>query len=233
MIDKPKLSVKITALNLVDGETELRSKTYDKTNGLMSLTVSGVSNDAPHYGIISRAGTVEIVDKPEIIENEDGSISVEYWLEKQSNDNVLPDVSIDIFINDSLQYSFTSDNEISYTIQDRKVTIELSDEINSLQDKTLGSDLVYENTNALTIFSDIASITGLPIIIDKNTSDYIKNIFIPSSLLKSLTGEWNIVSPQIIIKDDTLWNIINQFAYGINAVFYKLGNSYYLKRMKE
>ena len=60
MIDRPKLSVKITALNLVEGETELRSKTYDKSNGLMSLSVSGVSNDAPYYGIISRAAVLKL-----------------------------------------------------------------------------------------------------------------------------------------------------------------------------
>lgn len=233
MIDKPKLSVKITALNLVEGETELRSKTYDKSNGLMSLSVSGVSNDTPYYGIISRAGTIKIVDKPNIIQNDDGSSTIEYWLEKQSNDNVLPDVSIDIFINDSLQYSFTSDNEISYTIQDRNVTIELSDEINSLQDKKMGFNLIYKDVNALTIFSDIISIFKLNVVIDNETKKIMENIFLPTNMLENPTGEWNIITPQLIIQDDTQWNIINQFVYAINAIFYKFGDSYYLKRMRE
>lgn len=237
MIDKPKLSVKITALNLVEGETELRSKTYDKTNGLMSLTVSGVSNDAPHYGIISRAGTVEIVDKPEIIDNEDGSTNVEYWLEKQSNDNVLPDVIIDIFINGSLQYSFTSENEISYTIQDRRVTIELTDEVEALQDRNLETDLIYENVNALTIWNDLVSIMQLPVIIDKNTTEYLQNVILPTNILltndiQHLSG-YNRVNAKVLISADTYWNIIQQFTYGINAIFYKLGETYYLKRMRE
>lgn len=237
MIDKPKLSVRITALNLVEGETELRSKTYDKTNGLMSLTVSGVSNDAPHYGIISRAGTVEIVDKPEIIENEDGSSSVEYWLEKQSNDNVLPDVAIDIFINGSLQYSFASENEITYTIQDRRVTIELSDEIQTLQDKSLGTNLIYENVNALTIWNDLVSIMQLPVIVDKDTTEFMQNIILPTQVFltnnETPATSTPVVNAKILINDDTYWNIIQQFAYGINAIFYKLGETYYLKRMRE
>lgn len=234
MIDKPKLSVRITALNLVEGETELRSKTYDKSNGLMSLSVSGVSNDAPYYGIISRAGSIEIVDKPDIIENDDGSTSVEYWLQKQSDDNVLPDVSIDIFINGSLQYSFTSNNEISYTIQDRKVTIELSDEINFLQDKEIGYDSVYENINALSILSDLTSMIGISVIVDDDTTEYLKKIVIPTNIILDQDfSTFDPISPRLIIQNDTCWNIMQQFAYAVRAIFYKLGDSYHLTRMRE
>lgn len=232
MIDRPKLSVKITALNLVEGETALRSKTYDKSNGLMSLSVSGVSNDAPYYGIISRAGSIEIVDKPDIIENDDGSTTVEYWLQKQSDDNILPDVNIDIFINNSLQYSFTSDNEISYTIQDRKVTIELSDEINSLQDREIGYDSVYENINALSILSDLTSMMGITVIVDDDTTEYLKKIVIPTNILLT-DNTFNPINPRLIIQNDTCWNIIQQFAYAVRAIFYKLGDSYHLTRMRE
>lgn len=232
MIDRPKLSVKITALNLVEGETELRSKTYDKSNGLMSLSVSGVSNDAPYYGIISRAGSIEIVDKPDIIENDDGSTTVEYWLQKQSDDNILPDVNIDIFINNSLQYSFTSDNEISYTIQDRKVTIELSDEINSLQDREIGYDSVYENTNSLSILSDLTSIIGISVIADDDTTEYLKKVVIPTNILLT-DNTFDPINPRLVIQNDTCWNIIQQFAYAVRAIFYKLGDSYHLTRMRE
>ena len=232
MIDRPKLSVKITALNLVEGETELRSKTYDKSNGLMALSVSGVSNDAPYYGIISRAGSIEIVDKPDIIENDDGSTTVEYWLQKQSDDNVLPDVNIDIFINNSLQYSFTSDNEISYTIQDRKVTIELSDEINSLQDSEMGTDFVYANVNALSILSDLTSIIGISVIIDDDTVEYLKKIVVPTNILLT-DNTFNPINPRLIIQNNTYWEIIQQFAYAVRAIFYKLGDSYHLTRMRE
>lgn len=232
MIDRPKLSVKITALNLVEGETELRSKTYDKSNGLISLSVSGVSNDAPYYGIISRAGSIEIVDKPDIIENDDGSTTVEYWLQKQSDDNILPDVNIDIFINNSLQYSFTSDNEISYTIQDRKVTIELSDEINSLQDREIGYDSVYENINALSILSDLTSIIGISVIADDDTTEYLKKVVIPTNILLT-DNTFDPINPRLVIQNDTCWNIIQQFAYAVRAIFYKLGDSYHLTRMRE
>lgn len=232
MIDRPKLSVKITALNLVEGETELRSKTYDKSNGLMSLSVSGVSNDAPYYGIISRAGSIEIVDKPDIIENDDGSTSVEYWLQKQSDDNVFPDVNIDIFINGSLQYSFTSDNEISYTIQDRKVTIELSDEMNSLQDREIGYDSVYENINALSILSDLTSMMGITVIVDDDTTEYLKKIVVPTNILLT-DNTFNPINPRLIIQNDTYWEIMQQFAYAVRAIFYKLGDSYHLTRMRE
>lgn len=238
-MDKPKVSVVITALNLVDGETELRSKTYDKTNGLISLSVDGISNDAPYYGVISRAGTVIIRDKPEIIEDSEGNTSIGYWLQKQSDDNVLPDVSIGIYIDNCLQYSFESKNEISYTIQDRQVTINLSDSIEQFQDKNIGTDQVYSNTNAVAILNNIASIVGFPIRSDKNTTNYLNKIILPTNILltnnqyPNPTVFYPTTPITIISSDTTYWDVFQQFAYAVRAIFFKLGTNYYFKRMKE
>ncbi len=198
-MDKPQLSVIITS---IDNPTI--TKEFNKANGLLSLDISGTSNTSPYYGIISRSGTLTIIDK-------------EGWLKEQSDNNVLPDVTISIYLNNSLQYSFKSDSDISYAIQDRKVSINLSDEIVSLQNMKTYNDIVFLDTNGLTAFSQIMTNTGLKVVMDSKTREYLNKIIIP----------------EMIIKADTYWNIIQQFVYGIRGIFYKFGNNYYINKMEE
>lgn len=204
MIDKPKLSVKITALNLVEGETELRSKTYDKTNGLLSLTVSGVNDDTPYYGIISRAGTIEIIDK-------------EGWLKQQSDDNILPDISIGVYLDGVLLYNFVADSEISYRKLDKRVTINLIDRIQLLQNQNMGYGLIYNYTTWYLMFIDICSRVGISCLINNDTKQYLQELQIVETY----------------INDDTYWNILQQFVYGCRCVLYASNEIYVLKRVDE
>lgn len=198
-MDRPKMTVIVTS-----AKDKTIFKEFNKANGLLSLDVSGLSNTVPYYGIISRSGTLTIIDK-------------EGWLKEQSDNNILPDVTIDIFLNGVLQYSFSSNNDISYTKQDKKVTINLSDEITALQEKSIYSDMVFSDTDGLSLFSQVMNALGLKVVMDTNTRQYLSKIVIP----------------EIVIKKDTYWNIIQSLSYGVRGIFYKFGNNYYIKRMEE
>lgn len=203
-MNKPKLSVTITALNLVGEETEFRTHTYTKANGLKNITIDGVSNDLPYYGIISRGGNVNIID-------------IDGWLKVQSDDNVFPDVSIDICMDDTLLYSFISDSEITYMRQTNMVTINLVDKIESLQNKNIEYNMIYTNNNAYNVFIDICSIIGITCVINENTKEYTQNIRIR----------------KMFIEKGKAWDIIQEYAYGLRCIFYRQGSNYYLKRVEE
>ena len=204
-MNKPKLSVKITSIS-----DPTITKTYTKANGLRNLSIDGVSNTLPYYGIISRAGSVELIDMPDK-ENQNG------WLKTQSDNNILPDVSIEVILNEIILFSFNSENDITYTIQDKKVTIELSDTIDSLQQKRYDNNLIISNTDGLVAFMEICSFLDISVKMDDYTKNYLKSIYIK---------EMPVVA-------DSHWNIIEQFVYGVRAIFFKIGNSYYIKKMKE
>lgn len=196
---KPKVSVVITS---IDNPTI--TKTYNKANGLKSLRIDGVANTTPHYGITPMAGSVELIDK-------DG------WLKTQSDNNVLPDVSINIYIDDVLQYSFISENEIQYKKLDRAVTINLIDQIQLLQNKKRGFGSVYTDTTAQVVFANLCSQMDISCIIDEDTLSYLKNIKIG----------------KMYIEDMTYWDVLQQFVYACRCVFYKKGGNYWLKKLEE
>lgn len=198
-MNKARNSVVITSIN-----DSTISKEFNKANGLLSLDVSGLENASPHYGIISRSGTLVIIDK-------------EGWLKEQSDNNILPDINIDVYLNGALLYSFSSNNDITYTKQDKKVTINLSDEVVLLQNNSTNSDIVFLNTDGLTVVSQTMSSLGLKVVIDSKTRDSLSKIIIQ----------------ELAIKKDTYWNIIQQLTYGCRSIFYKLGNNYYIKQMEE
>lgn len=199
MVNKPKLSITITSLS-----DETITKTYTKANGLLSLTINGVSNDLPYYGIIARTGTIKIVD-------------MEGWLKEQSDNNVLPEVRIEIKLNGLVLFVFNADNNISYSKLDKMVTINLIDTIQSLQDVALGTDLQYSSTTAYRVFFDMCSILGIQAIVNINTENYLKKIEID----------------KMLIKKDTLWNVLESFTFATRCLFYKEGYSYILRRTEE
>lgn len=198
-MDKPKLSVKITSI-----EKPNITKIYTKANGLKSLTIDGVSNTSPYYGIISRGGSVTLID-------------VDGWLKEQSDNNILPDVTVDVYINNCLQYSFSSDNDVGYLRQNNNVTINLADSINLLQNSSVENESLYSDTNAIVVFSDIMNKCGVDAVLDAETNNYLQSLSVS----------------QMVIPAGTYWDIIEQFARGVRAIFYKLGAKYFLKRMKE
>lgn len=198
-MNKPKLSVTITSL-----DDNTITKTFSKANGLKSLTINGVSNELPYYGIISRTGTIEIIDD-------------EDWFKEQSDANVLPDVGIEINVDGVMLYEFVSDNNISYSKLDKKVTINLIDTIQSLQDKRINANLQYTNTHAYDVFIDMCSILDINIIVNASTTKYLQLIIID----------------KMVIEKDSMWNILNQFAYATRCLLYKEGKSYILRRVEE
>lgn len=183
---------------------ETITKTYTKANGLLSVEINGTDNELPFYGIIARTGTIKIIDS-------------EGWLKEQSSNNILPEARIEIKLNNLLLFAFNADNNISYSKLDKVVTINLIDTIQSLQDVKIEADLQYTSTSAYRVFFDMCSILGIQAIVNINTENYLKNIVID----------------KMLVKKDTLWNVLNQFTYATRCLFYKEGYSYILRRTEE
>ena len=96
----------------------------------------------------------------------------------------------------------------------------------------MGTDFIYANVNALSILSDLTSIIGISVIVDDDTTEYLKKIVVPTNILLT-DNTFNPINPRLIIQNNTYWEIIQQFAYAVRAIFYKLGDSYHLTRMRE
>lgn len=196
---KPKLSVVITSLN-----SPTIKKEYNKANGLKNITIDGVSNTVPHYGIIPMAGSVQLIDKDD-------------WIKTQSDNNILPDVSVDIYVDDVLQYSFISENEIEYKKLDKTVTINLIDQIELLQDQKRGFGSIYTDTNAYIVFSNLCFQMGISCIVDEDTTTLLKDIKIG----------------KMYVGDTTYWDILQQFVYACRCIFYRKGGNYWLRKLEE
>lgn len=199
MTEPPKISIKITSNN----DSSIY-KVYNKSNGLKSVTIDGINRSLPNYGIISMSGSLNIIDS-------DG------WLKVQSDNNILPDVTIDIYLDDILQYTFMAENEFTYTKQDKFVTINLVDKIESLQNKKTEYGMIFDNTNGYVMFVNLCSQFGLSCIMDDDTKEFLGNLIIGKTYIKS----------------DTFWNILQEFVYGCRCIFYRKGGNYYIKRMEE
>nr|DAE27599.1 MAG TPA: hypothetical protein [virus sp. cti5L29] len=199
MAQESKIAVTITSI-----DNPAITKTFNKANGLTSLSTSGLKNNPPSYDIVSKSGSVEIIDK-------DG------WLREQSDNNIFPNVTIDIYIDEILHFSFLSDSEISYSRLDKKVHINLIDSINSLQNTKIEHNIVYTNTNAYEIFLNICSITKSRILVDVGTKVNLMAIQVPKT----------------VVQKDTIWNVLKQFISGTRTFLDKHGEYYYLKRIEE
>ena len=90
-MNKPKLSVKITSM-----ADPTITRTFNKATGLKKVSIDGGNNSIPYYGIVSRAGQVELIDMP--YKDEEGEY-LDGWIKVQSDRNIFPDVSVDIYIN--------------------------------------------------------------------------------------------------------------------------------------
>ena len=198
-MDKPRLSVTITSL-----EDESITKTYSKVNGLKSLNISGVSNELPYYGIISRSGAIEIIDD-------------EGWLKEQSDNNVLPEVKIIVSIDDVPRYEFVADSNIKFLMLDKKVSINLIDSIESLQDRSIAGDWQYKDTTALGILNDMSLFLGIEFSMNTETLNYLNAIKIG----------------RVLVKKNKIWNILTEFLYGAQCVLYKEFGIYTIRRVRE
>lgn len=199
MTEPPKISVKIISNN-----NNSIYKIYNKSNGLKGVTIEGVNRSLPSYGIISMSGSLNIIDS-------DG------WLKTQSDNDILPDVTIDIYLDNVLQYTFIAENEFTYTRQDRFVTINLVDKVQALQNKKTSYGMIFDNTNGYVMFITLCSQLGISCVMDDSTKDFLTNLVIGKTYIES----------------DTFWNILQEFVYGCRCIFYRKGGSYYIKKMEE
>nr|DAK86199.1 MAG TPA: hypothetical protein [Caudoviricetes sp.] len=204
-MNKSTVSVLVTAINQPN-----ISKEFNKANGLVSIDINGVSNSLPYYGIISKSGTLELIDQPDL-EYPNG------WFRTLSDDNILPDVKIDIRLNGVILYSFVSQNDISIIEQDKKVRINLLDSISALQDMKLTNSIYYTNTNAYSVFIDVLSLYNISVSIDMDTKEELQRIILP----------------KVIVSSDSIWDFIENFCNGCRAIFLKRGDLYYLKILGE
>ena len=196
---KPKMSVRISSIlnpNI--------SKTFTKANGLRNVTVEGVKNQLPFYGIISRSGSVDIID-------------AEGWIKEQSESNVLPDISIDVFIDDMPYYTFVSSSDISYLKQTKEVKINLIDVIDSLQDKKIDYNMIFTNESVYSVFIQICSNVGIECFIDSDTANYLADIKVDT----------------LFIEKGRAWDILQELVYGSQCIMYGKANAYVLKKVVE
>ena len=198
-MNKPKLSIKISSI-----EDPTIFKIFTKSNGLKNVAIDGISGESPYYGIISKSGTVEIVDS-------DG------WIKQQSDNNILPEIKIDLYVDKILHLSFISDNDIVYDKLTKKVTINLVDRITSLQNVKTKYGVLFENTTAYTIFLNICQQIGISCIMNEDTKEFLLNL----------------KTKRLYVDINTGWNILQQFAYGSRCILYKKADVYYIKRVNE
>ena len=204
-MNKSIMSVLITAINNPN-----ISKEFNKANGLMSIDINGVSDSLPYYGIISRGGSLEIIDQPDT-ENPKG------WFRTLADNNILPDIKIDVMINGVILFSFTAENDISIIEQDKKVTINLLDSVSTLQDMKLSNSIYYTDTNAYSLLVDVLSLYNIFVSTDIDTKKFLQNIILP----------------KVVVSSDTVWDFVNNFCAGCRAIFFKRGDFYYLKIIGE
>lgn len=196
---KPKLSVKISSI-----ANPSISKIFTKANGLRKVTIEGIKNQLPFYGIISRSGNLDIIDS-------------EGWLKQLSDSNIMPDISIDVYVDDILHYTFISASDISYLKLTKQVKINLIDAIDSLQDKNIDFNMVFTDETLYSVFIQICSNIGIECFVDKDTTDYLGGIKVDT----------------LFIEKGKAWNILQEFVYGARCIMYRKGSSYVLKKVVE
>ena len=170
---------------------------FNRINGLNYVNISSTDEQSPHYGIISYSGEVEVNDR--------------YGILKILSDlELLPNIVINIYIQNNKKYTFVSNNEVTYSDKDAIVYIELLDEIQFLQ-SLKNNKLYFSNMNAFQLFNNLASLFPYQVSISDEVSKRISNI----NILK------------IVFDSDNWWNVWNSFCIGTKTFFYKDANNIY------
>ena len=171
---------------------------FNRGNGLNSVTFASVDESVPYYGVVSYSGSLEINDREGI-------------LKSLSDFGLLPNIQINVYINNIKVKTFTANNDISYSDKDALVSIELLDEIQFLQQINTGIDLYYKDLNAVRLFNNLAAKFPYQITLTSSAS---------SKLLK-------INISQIFIEKNTWWEVWNSFCSGTKTLLYKDINDIY------
>lgn len=171
---------------------------FNRGNGLNSVTFTSVDESVPYYGVVSYSGSLEINDREGI-------------LKSLSDFGLLPNIQINVYINNIKVKTFTANNDISYSDKDALVSIELLDEIQFLQQINTGIDLYYKDLNAVSLFNSLAAKFPYQITLTSSAN---------SKLLK-------INISQIFIEKNTWWEVWNSFCSGTKTLLYKDINDIY------
>lgn len=171
---------------------------FDRGNGLNSVTFASIDENVPYYGVVSYSGNLEINDR-------------EGRLKLLSDLGFLPNIQINVYINNIKVKTFTANNDISYSDKDALVSIELLDEIQFLQQINTGIDLYYKDLNAVSLFNSLAAKFPYQITLTNSAN---------SKLLK-------INISQIFIEKNTWWEVWNSFCVGTKTLLYKDINDIY------
>lgn len=171
---------------------------FNRGNGLNSVTFTSVDESVPYYGVVSYSGSLEINDREGI-------------LKSLSDFGLLPNIQINVYINNIKVKTFTANNDISYSDKDALVSIELLDEIQFLQQINTGIDLYYKDLNAVRLFNNLAAKFPYQITLTSSAN---------SKLLK-------INISQIFIEKNTWWEVWNSFCSGTKTLLYKDINDIY------
>lgn len=191
-LNKPNVQLRIGGLS-----TDVNC-VFNRGNGLNSVTFTSVDESVPYYGIVSYSGSLEINDKEGI-------------LKSLSDFGLLPNIQINVYINNIKVKTFTANNDISYSDKDALVSIELLDEIQFLQQINTGIDLYYKDLNAVSLFNSLAAKFPYQITLTSSAN---------SKLLK-------INISQIFIEKNTWWEVWNSFCSGTKTLLYKDINDIY------
>lgn len=171
---------------------------FNRGNGLNSVTFTSVDESVPYYGVVSYSGSLEINDREGI-------------LKSLSDFGLLPNIQINVYINNIKVKTFTANNDISYSDKEALVSIELLDEIQFLQQINTGIDLYYKDLNAVSLFNSLAAKFPYQITLTSSAN---------SKLLK-------INISQIFIEKNTWWEVWNSFCSGTKTLLYKDINDIY------
>lgn len=202
MQTKPILSVRITGIYDDIGENN-EGVVFDKSNGLTFVSIEWGQEQSPYYGIISKSGELHIIDGEDKIK-------------KMSDDNILPDINVDIYIDGIVVASFIASNDISYSKLTKEVTINLTDRIEDLQDRAIKFEQFYENSDMYTIADKIFKMLDISVSIDSGTINFLRDI--------------KVTTP-IVVPSGTAWDIIDNLAKGTKCWFHRENSGYILEKV--
>lgn len=191
-LNKPNSVLKIGGIN-----TDVNC-VFTRINGLNSVAVASVDETPPYYGIISYSGEIEINDRFGI-------------LKILSEKNLLPNMTINIYIQDIKRYTFTSNSNVNYIDKEAFIKIELLDEIQFLQSIKMTDKIYLQNINALELFNNLASKFPYQVTALDDVSKRLPDIKIS----------------KINIDNNDWWTIWESFCTGTRTIFYKDANNIY------
>ena len=178
-----------------------KSLIVSKGKGLKSLSIEGVKEDSPSYGLMSYSGDMTFIDYSNALSN-------------QSDRNWLQKAKVNIYINNVPFKEFFANNDIAFNPTNGTIHFSLKDTVELLQTASLDMPIYLENVNCVDIFNALCNKFNHTVILSEDIINFAKNI----------------IFDKIYIETDTWWNIWNSFAIGVKARFFKNIDGNYIIR---